>query len=258
MKEESMDLLRKGYVCWLALVLLLIPLNAAGADEEDNIALTLDEVRVVAPPIIEGNELDNYAAEKTTVGEQQIEDLKCTGSGDGTSDHSRRYHFQVQHDRFIRRPEKAGAVFIRGFGSSRPGSEIKMYVDGVPMYMSVWNHPLLDLMTIDPAQSIEVYKSPQPEMFSNTFAAINLVPKQKTSEGMTTKAQAQGGELSHLCRHGGTGREVRTMGLLCGWRVSQVLRAQGRRRGPLDGRLWPVGIPNQRKLGCISVHAVGR
>ena len=186
-----MDLLRKGYVCWLSLVLLLIPLNAAGA-EEDNTALTLDEVRVVAPPIIEGNEMDNYAAEKTTVGEQQIEDLNAQDLGTAL-----RTTPGVTISRFNMIGSfgggEGGAVFIRGFGSSRPGSEIKMYVDGVPMYMSVWNHPLLDLMTIDPAQSIEVYKSPQPEMFSNTFAAINLVPKQKTSEGMTTKAQAQGG-----------------------------------------------------------------
>ena len=187
-----MDPLRKGYVCWLALVLLLIPLNAAGAVEEDNIALELDEVRVVAPPIIEGNELDNYAAEKTTVGEKQIEDLNAQDLGTAL-----RTTPGVTISRFNMIGSfgggEGGAVFIRGFGSSRPGSEIKMYVDGVPMYMSVWNHPLLDLMTIDPAQSIEVYKSPQPEMFSNTFAAINLVPKQKTSEGMTTKAQVQGG-----------------------------------------------------------------
>jgi hypothetical protein len=62
-------------------------------------------------------------------------------------------------------------------GSSRSGAEIKTFVDGVPMYMSVWNHPLLDLMSIDAAQSIEVFKGPQPQKFGNAFSAINLVPK---------------------------------------------------------------------------------
>ncbi|MDQ1336434.1 MAG: hypothetical protein QG552_3384 [Thermodesulfobacteriota bacterium] len=186
-----MGSMRKGFV-WLGVAAFLLPLGAAGAAEEESEPVKLDEILVVATPIIDGNEVDNYAGEKTTVGEQQIEDLNAQDLGT-----SLRTTPGVTISRFNPIGSfgggEGGAVFIRGFGSSRPGSEIKMYVDGVPMYMSVWNHPLLDLMTIDPAQAIEVYKSPQPEEFGNTFAAINLVPKQKTSKGIATKAQVQGG-----------------------------------------------------------------
>jgi len=174
------------------MTLLLLPLGAGWAAGEDKKLLKLDDVQVVATPIIEGNDVDSYAGEKTVVGEQQIEDLNAQDLGTAL-----RTTPGVTISRFNMIGSfgggEGGAVFIRGFGSSRPGSEIKMYVDGVPMYMSVWNHPLLDLMTIDPAQGIEVYKSPQPEAFGNAFAAINLVPKQKRTKGMTTKAQAQGG-----------------------------------------------------------------
>mgnify|MGYP000308265566 CR=1 FL=1 len=40
---------------------------------------------------------------------------------------------------FLDGGDQGGAVFIRGMGTSRPGSEIKTYVDGVPFYMPVWN-----------------------------------------------------------------------------------------------------------------------
>jgi len=186
-----MDRWKKGCI-GLGLTSLLLFFTEGWAAEECNQPLKLDDVHVVATPIIEGNDVDNYAGEKTVVGEQQIEDLNAQDLGTAL-----RTTPGVTISRFNMIGSfgggEGGAAFIRGFGSSRPGSEIKMYVDGVPMYMSVWNHPLLDLMTIDPAGAIEVYKSPQPEEFGNAFAAINLVPKQKRTRGIRTKAQAQGG-----------------------------------------------------------------
>lgn len=177
---------------WLAGVLFLFSCGLAGAAEEDKEQIKLEDIHVVATPIIEGNEVNSYAGEKTTVGQQQMEDLNAQDLGTAL-----RTTPGLTISRFNMIGSfggaQGGAVFIRGMGSSRPGSEIKMYVDGVPMYMSVWNHPLLDLMSIDPAQAVEVYKSPQPEQFGNAFAAINLVPKQKTTSGITTKAQVQGG-----------------------------------------------------------------
>ncbi|MDO8945314.1 MAG: hypothetical protein Q7U75_19185, partial [Desulfobacterales bacterium] len=98
-----------------------------------------------------------------------------------------------------------GAVFIRGQGSSRPGAEIKTLVDGVPMYMSVWNHPLLDLMSIDPAHTVEVYKSPQPQYFGNAFAVVNIVPKRAETEGFATRVQTAGGSYNTFIANGDSG-----------------------------------------------------
>ncbi|MDO9102768.1 MAG: hypothetical protein Q7J20_10995 [Candidatus Nitrotoga sp.] len=33
---------------------------------------------------------------------------------------------------------EGGGVYIRGMGASRPGSEIKTYIDGMPFYMGVY------------------------------------------------------------------------------------------------------------------------
>ena len=47
-------------------------------------------------------------------------------------------------------------------------------IDGAPAYLSVWNHPLLDYLSVDPADAITVYKSPQPLNFGNGLAAVDM------------------------------------------------------------------------------------
>jgi iron complex outermembrane receptor protein len=59
---------------------------------------------------------------------------------------------------------EGGSVFIRGMGLSRPGSEIKTYIDNVPMYMPIWNHALLDLLPVNGMKDITIYKSAQPQV----------------------------------------------------------------------------------------------
>lgn len=77
-----------------------------------------------------------------------------------------------------------GAVFIRGHGSGRPGSEIGTLVDGIPRVNSVWSHALLDTLSIDLAHRVEVRKSPDPVFTGNMgFATVNLVPKRADRPG---------------------------------------------------------------------------
>src|SRR4030065_498822 len=80
-----------------------------------------------------------------------------------------------------------GAVYIRGMGSSRPGAEIQILVDGVPKFAGVWTHPLMDTMSADIAEKIEVYKGAQPILFGNmAFGAVNLITKRQKEEGFAT------------------------------------------------------------------------
>jgi iron complex outermembrane receptor protein len=69
-------------------------------------------------------------------------------------------------------------------GASRPGSEIKTYIDGIPFYSGVWNHPLVDLLPVNGMSSITVYKSPQLHVNGNNFASINLTTKTPTEYGI--------------------------------------------------------------------------
>ena len=192
-------------ITFIAFLLSLTLAHSPATAEESGQATRLEDMTVVATPIIEGNQVDRFAGQKTTVTESQINDLNAQDLGTAL-----RRTPGVNISRY--NPvgsfggATGGAVFIRGFGSSRPGAEIKTLVDGVPMYMRVWNHPLLDLMTIDPAHTIEVYKSPQPHVFGNAYGVINIVPKRKTTDGFLTKGEAAGGSYSTVvgtAEHGG-------------------------------------------------------
>jgi iron complex outermembrane receptor protein len=170
------------------LLISLFNVISAGAEE----TYELDEILVVSSPVIEGNLVDRYAGQKTTISEDQVDNLNAQ---DMTA--ALRKSPGVNISRYNPVGSfgggEGGAIFIRGMGSSRPGSEIKVFIDEVPMYMSIWNHPLMDLMSIDTARSIEVYKSPQPQNFGNAVAAVNIIPKCKADKGVTSKTEIAGG-----------------------------------------------------------------
>ncbi|MEI8031190.1 MAG: TonB-dependent receptor [Comamonadaceae bacterium] len=156
---------------------------------------TLPSVTVTSSPVIDSNATDPFASFSTSVTGQQIQDLNAVDLASAL-----RRTPGVTISRF--NPvgsfggEEGGAVYIRGMGSSRPGSEIKTYVDGVPFYMAVWNHPLLDLLPVNAMERIDVLKGPQPQVCGNTFGAINLVPKRAgKGDGVTGDAQLSAGSF---------------------------------------------------------------
>ncbi len=178
------------------------PVDAA---EGETPRAVLEPVHVVAPPVIDENRTDAFAAQKTVVSREQMEDLNAQ---DLQTALRRTPGVTISRYNPVGSFGGAtgGAVFIRGLGSSRPGAEIKTFVDGVPVYMSIWNHPLLDLLPIDPAQSVEVYKSPQPHLYGNAFGAVNLVPKTAPREGLETTLEGAYGSYETMVlrgEHGG-------------------------------------------------------
>ncbi|MCG8526541.1 MAG: TonB-dependent receptor plug domain-containing protein [Opitutales bacterium] len=81
-----------------------------------------------------------------------------------------------------------GGVFIRGHGTARPGSEISTMIDGVPLFVGVWTHPLIDTLSVDMAESIEVFKSPQSALMGSMgFGAINLKPLSANDLGFKSR-----------------------------------------------------------------------
>ncbi|SLM31882.1 TonB-dependent receptor, plug [Desulfamplus magnetovallimortis] len=165
--------------------------NTLYAEEKDSPYL-LEDIVVIDSPIIEGNFTDFFASQKTVVTKDQIKELNAH---DLESALRRTPGVNISRYNPVGSfgGAEGGGVFIRGMGSSRPGGEIKTLVDGAPMYMSVWNHPLLDLVSIDSANTIEVYKSPQPQYFGNALGVINLVPGEPYEEGFVTNGELSAG-----------------------------------------------------------------
>jgi iron complex outermembrane receptor protein len=171
---------------------LAVALLCAGTVHAQN--ATLSTVSVTASPIIEDNRVDKFSSFSTVVTENQLRDQNAVDLASAL-----RHTPGVEISRY--NPvgsfggDQGGAVYIRGMGVSRPGSEIKTYVDGVPVYMGVWNHPLLDLLPVNGMQSVTINKSPQPQINGNNFASINLETKRATEDGIHGSGRVSAGSF---------------------------------------------------------------
>jgi iron complex outermembrane recepter protein len=174
-----------------ALAAAMLPTFAAAQ------ATTLERVEVTGTPLVENTRVDAFGALTTEVGQAQVRDLNAIDLSAAL-----RRTPGVAVSRF--NPvgsfggDEGGAVYVRGLGASRPGSEIRTYVDGIPFYMGVWNHALLDLLPVGGMDRISVHKGPQPQAFGDTFAAIDLAPRRAKQEGLAANLRVSGGSSSTL------------------------------------------------------------
>jgi len=195
-------------LCALCTIILFVPSGMAFAEErpEEEEALRLEEIVVVAPAIIEGNEVNEYGSLVTVVSKEQISDLNAQ---DLPSALRRTPGVVISRHNPIGSfgGAEGGSIFIRGQGSSRPGAEIQMLVDGVPKFVSVWTHPLMDVLSVDMVDRAEVYKGAQPVLFGNmSFGAVNLTTKRRLVEGFTTSIHGAYGSYDtwvEVVEHGG-------------------------------------------------------
>ncbi len=156
---------------------------------------TLPKVVITASPIIDSNNVDGFSGFSTKVTDAQIKDL---GALDLAS--ALRMTPGVQISRYNEvgsySGDQGGNVYIRGIGASRPGSEIKTYLDGIPVYMGIWNHPLMDLLPLNGVNSVDIYKGPQNLSSGNNLSSINLQTKRATQDGVQGEVNASVGSFS--------------------------------------------------------------
>ncbi len=150
----------------------------------------LEPVEVVASPIIEGNQVTEYGAQITTITEKQISSLNALDLPSAVRRapgvNISRYNLVGSYG-----GAQGGAIYIRGMGAERPGAEVQTLIDGKPIFQGIFTHPLMDLLSVDNVERIEIYKGAQPVFLGNmSHGAINLVTKQKTTPGWETKMGA--------------------------------------------------------------------
>jgi outer membrane cobalamin receptor len=193
----------------VVLLMLVLPFwlsASAAADRDGREPVRMDEVVVTAAPITEGNRVNRLGSQVSTVTEDQISDLNAQDFQSAV---------RMVPGVIISRQNPVGsfgggdggAIYIRGMGSSRPGGEIQMAVDGIPKVVGVWAHPLMDIMSVDQAQRIEIYKGAQPVLFGNgAYGVVNVISKRQAEEGFHTNVRAGYGSYSTFIQgveHGG-------------------------------------------------------
>ena len=184
----------------ISLFVILVTVSSAFPEEEEK-EVTLEGVKVVASPIIEGNKVDDYANRVTTVTEKQVEDLNAL---DFPSTLRRTPGVTISRYNIVGSygGDQGGSIFIRGMGGERPGAEIQTLVDGRPSFVGIWTHPLMDLMNVGSLGHVDVYKGAQPVLFGNmTYGAVNVVTKRMMEEGFTTSIRSAYGNYNTFDEH---------------------------------------------------------
>jgi len=190
---------KRPFSCCLALLsaaALLSPAARAqtSAAHSGDSPVTLPSFEVVGTPVAGLPAVDDYAEATTTVSATQLRDLNAL---DFASALRRTPGVTISRYNQVGAfgGDSGGAVFVRGLGVSRPGGEIKTLVDGVPKLNGIFNHPLLDLMSIDLAARIDVHARATPLEFGNTFAAINIITPRVEQPGTILRTDVAAGSF---------------------------------------------------------------
>jgi outer membrane cobalamin receptor len=183
----------------------LILMAAGVAHAGQPTAVVIDTVEVTASPILAEETVASYGGSVISVGRRQVEDLGATDlpsalrllPGVTIS----RYNLLGSYG-----GGEGGAVYLRGQGAGRPGSEIRVYVDGAPREVGVWSHPVMDIVPVDYASSIEITTAPQPYAYPGTFGAVDLATARRVQTGYETFFDISMGEHNTrggVFKHGG-------------------------------------------------------
>ena len=195
-------------------------------------AVPLPAVEVVSSPLASVSEVDRFAATETTVSAKQLQETEALDFASAL-----RRTPGVTITRFNQVGAygggEGGAVFIRGLGVSRPGSEIKTFVDGVPKLNGVFNHPLLDLVSVDSADQIEVHARATPLEFGNTFAAVNVTTPRIEMPGTLARASVAAGSFGTFVERVDLGDRTGAVDSY----FSQSVRKSDGHRADSDGRM---------------------
>lgn len=190
----------------IATIAVLAPMTAGIASTETNRPQRLPEVVVTDTPIIEENRLTPLAGQVTTVTKEQIKELNAQ---DMPSALRRTPGVVISRHNPVGSfgGAEGGTVFIRGMGASRPGDEIVMTMDGIPRFVGVWTHPVMDTLSVDNTARLDVYKGAQPVLFGNmSFGVVDMVTKRQVQPGFHTELQLAYGSYDtwvETVEHGG-------------------------------------------------------
>jgi iron complex outermembrane receptor protein len=153
-------------------------------------------IEVAAPAIAEGSRVTREGSLVTSVSARQIADL---GAVDIASALRRLPGVTISRYNPVGSygGGDGGAVYLRGQGSGRPGAETSMLFDGIPRFVGVWTHPLLDTLPIEAAERLDVHRSAQPVLLGTmAFGAVDLVPRRFADQGFGGRVEVSAGSFA--------------------------------------------------------------
>ncbi|MBP7866995.1 MAG: TonB-dependent receptor plug domain-containing protein [Acidobacteria bacterium] len=208
--------------------------DGAPAEEQASAPAIRTEIEVRAEaPLVEENLLTVDLVSASRVSKAQMEDLQAvdllTGLRMTPGVLISRYNVVGSYG-----GGDGGTLFIRGMGSGRPGGEVQFLVDGVPKFSGVWTHPLMDVLSLDSVEHVDVVKGASPVLYGNmSFGAVEIRTRRREREGSEGAISTGGGSFGTLLTHldGGFRRGAFDAYVTAGYRSSDGHRPQS------DGRV---------------------
>jgi len=87
------------------------------------------------------------------------------------------------------------SLYIRGRGASHPSVETITNFDGVPRNGSIYGQSMPDAFSLGIADSINIYKAPQPSAFGAGYALVDVQPRFMKNEGWEADAGVSPGSF---------------------------------------------------------------
>ncbi|MDR2134979.1 MAG: TonB-dependent receptor plug domain-containing protein [Treponema sp.] len=87
------------------------------------------------------------------------------------------------------------SLYIRGRGYTHPSLDTTLSFDGVPRYGLVYGQSMADGIPVFAAESVEVYKYPQPANFGAGYAQVNVSPRYMAEQGWEAGTGFSGGSF---------------------------------------------------------------
>jgi iron complex outermembrane receptor protein len=79
-------------------------------------------------------------------------------------------------------------LYIRGRGYDHPSLGTTTSFDGVPRHGLIYGQSMADGFPVFAAESVEVYKSPQPSSFATGYGLVNVIPKYMAEQGWEARS----------------------------------------------------------------------
>lgn len=114
------------------------------------------------------------------------------------------------------------SLYIRGRGASHPSVETITNFDGVPRNGAIYGQSMPDSFSLDIAENITVYKSPQPSAFGAGYALVDIVPRYMKQEGWEGELGLSLGSFLFFGEHASFGFKKKAFDIFAGQSLSST------------------------------------
>jgi iron complex outermembrane receptor protein len=151
--------------------------------------LTVEGQKLPSTPVSPEN--DNYGTQHNIVSAEQIREQGALDILDTLRD----VPGVMFSKRNIAGTNTGTSLYVRGRGYTHPSLDTTVSFDGVPRFGLIYGQSMADSIPVFAADSVEIYKYPQPSNFGAGYANVNVTPRYMAEQGWEAETGFSGGSF---------------------------------------------------------------